>query len=156
VTPKNKHKQNYPNIACQHASTHFKVLKRIFLRYIKGTIDLGLFYGYCNSFDIVDYNNSDWIEDMDDVDYNNSDWVRDMNDKKIIIGFVFNMRETTFIWNSKNQSIITLSTYEAIYVAIIACVYHFIWLRRLLKKLRMPQKKTYKDLYEQLISYYIS
>jgi hypothetical protein len=58
-----------------------------------------------------------------------------MDDKKIITDFVFNMRETTFTWNSKNQSIITLSTCEAIYVVIIACFYHFIWLRRLLKEL---------------------
>jgi hypothetical protein len=58
-----------------------------------------------------------------------------MDDKKIITGFVFNIRETTFTWSSKNQSIITLSTCEAVYVAIIACAYHFIWLKRLLKKL---------------------
>jgi hypothetical protein len=41
--------------------THFKALKRI-LRYIKGTIDFGLFYGYSNSFDLVSY--SDWAGDM--------------------------------------------------------------------------------------------
>jgi len=111
VTLKNKHKQNCPNAACPHVSTHFKVLKRI-LRYIKGTIDLGLFYGYCNSFDLVDYNNSDWVRDMDD--------------KKIITSFVFNMRKTTFTWSSNNQSIITLSTCKVVYVAIIACVCHFI------------------------------
>jgi hypothetical protein len=43
--------------------THFKALKRI-LRYIKGTIDFGLFYGYSNSFDLVSYSDSDWAGDM--------------------------------------------------------------------------------------------
>jgi hypothetical protein len=37
--------------------THFKILKWI-LRYIKGTIDFGLFYEYSNSFDLVGYNDS--------------------------------------------------------------------------------------------------
>ena len=37
--------------------THFKALKRI-LRYIKCTIDFGLFYGYFNSFDLVGYSDS--------------------------------------------------------------------------------------------------
>ncbi|XP_061951878.1 uncharacterized mitochondrial protein AtMg00810-like [Populus nigra] len=38
--------------------TYFKALKRI-LRYIKGTIDFGLFYDYSNSFDLVGYSDSD-------------------------------------------------------------------------------------------------
>jgi len=45
--------------------TNFKALKRI-LRCIKGTINLHLLYGYSNSFDLVCYNNNDWVEDMDD------------------------------------------------------------------------------------------
>jgi len=55
---------------------HFKALKWI-LRYIKDTIDFGLFYGYSNSFDLVSYSDSDWAGDMDDR--NNT------------IGFVFYM-----------------------------------------------------------------
>jgi hypothetical protein len=66
--------------------THFKALKQI-LRYIKGTFDFGLFYGYSNNFELVGYNNSDWVRDMDD--------------KKSTISSVFYMENITFIWSSK-------------------------------------------------------
>jgi hypothetical protein len=66
--------------------THFKALKQI-LRYIKGTVDFGLFYDDSNSFDLVGYSNSDWDGDMDDIN--------------ITTGFVFYMGDTTFIWSSK-------------------------------------------------------
>jgi hypothetical protein len=105
--------------------THFKALKWI-LRYIKGIIDFSLFYCYSNSFDLVGYSDSNWAGDMDD--------------RKSITGFVFYMGDTTFTWSSKKQSIITLSTCEAEYVATITCVCHSIWLRRLLKELWMPQE----------------
>jgi len=38
--------------------THFKALKLI-LRYIKGTVDFGLFYVYSNSFELMGYSDSD-------------------------------------------------------------------------------------------------
>jgi hypothetical protein len=100
--------------------THCKALKRI-LRYIKGTIDFGLFYEYYNSFELVGYSDSDWVGDMDD--------------RKSITSFVFYMRDTTFTWSSKKQPIVTLSTCEAEYVATTICVCHSVWLKRLLKEL---------------------
>jgi hypothetical protein len=95
-------------------------MKRI-LWYIKGPIDFGLFYGYSNSFELVGYSNSDWVRDMDDG--------------KSTTGFVFYIGHTTFTWSLKKQSIVTLSTCEAEYVATTTCVCHFIWLKRLLKEL---------------------
>jgi hypothetical protein len=106
--------------------THCETLKRI-LWYIKGTIDFSLFYGYSNSFDLVGYSNTDCASNMDD--------------RKSIMRFVFYIEDTTFTWSSKKQSIVTLSTCEAEYVATISCVCHSIWLRKLLKELWMPQKK---------------
>jgi len=61
--------------------TYFKALKRI-LRYIKGTIDFGLFYDYSNSFHLVGYSDSDWA--------------RDMYDKKSTTSFVFYMEDIVF------------------------------------------------------------
>jgi len=74
------------------------------------TVDFGLFYRYSNNFDLVGYSDSDWAGDM--------------IDKKSTTGFVFYMRDITLIWSSKKQSIITLSTCEAEYVAITTCVCH--------------------------------
>jgi len=111
-------------------TTHFKALKRI-LRYIKGIVYFGLFYGYSNSFELISYNDSDWAEDM--------------NDRKSIASFVFHMGDTIFTWSSTKQPIVTLSTCEAEYIVTTTYVYLFIWLRRLLKELRMSHKKLYVD-----------
>jgi hypothetical protein len=97
--------------------THVKALKWI-LRYIKGTIDFGLFYSYSTSFDLVGYSDNDWAGDIDD--------------RKSTTSFFFYMEDTVFTWNSKKQFIITLSTCEAEYIATTTCICHSIWLRRLL------------------------
>jgi hypothetical protein len=69
------------------------------------------------------------------VGYTNTDYASDMDDRKSIMRFVFYIEDTTFTWSSKKQSIVTLSTCEAEYVATISCVCHSIWLRKLLKEL---------------------
>jgi len=77
------------------------------------------------------------------VGYSDSDWVRDINDRKSVMGFVFYIGDTSFTWNSSKQSIIILLICEAEYVVNTLCVYHFIWLRRLLKELWMLQEKPF-------------
>ncbi|KAL5812625.1 hypothetical protein ACOSQ3_027575 [Xanthoceras sorbifolium] len=107
-------------------TTHFKAAKRI-LRYIKGTIDFGLFYSISNDYKLVGYSDSDWGGDIDD--------------RKSTSGFVFFMGNTAFTWMSKKQPIVTLSTCEAEYVAATSSVCHVIWLRNLLKELGLPQEE---------------
>ena len=58
--------------------------------------------------------------------YTNTDYASDMDDRKSIMRFVFYIEDTTFTWSSKKQSIVTLSTCEAEYVATISCVCHSI------------------------------
>ncbi|XP_050895641.1 secreted RxLR effector protein 161-like [Lathyrus oleraceus] len=104
---------------------HFKAAKKnplIHQRYNK----LGLHYYSSNNYEIIGYSDSDWSEDLDDR--NNT------------IGFVFFMGDTAFTWMSKKQPIVTLSTCEAEYVAATSCVCHVIWLRNLLKELKMSQE----------------
>ncbi|KAK2996001.1 hypothetical protein RJ640_019468 [Escallonia rubra] len=106
---------------------HFKVAKRI-LRYLKGTIDLGIFYPASG--------------DMKLVGYSDSDWARDVDDRKSTTGFIFYFGEAAFTWTSKKQSIVTLSTCEAEYVAATSTVFHAIWLRSLLKELSFIQDES--------------
>ncbi|XP_050897081.1 secreted RxLR effector protein 161-like [Lathyrus oleraceus] len=106
-------------------TTHFKTAKRI-LRYIKGTTNFGLHYYSSNSYEIIGYSDSDLSGDLDD--------------RKSTTGFVFFMGDIAFTWMSKKQPIVTLSTCEAEYVAATPCVYHAVWLRNLLKELKMSRE----------------
>ncbi|KAK2983111.1 hypothetical protein RJ640_013642 [Escallonia rubra] len=107
--------------------THMKAAKRI-LRYLKGTIEFGLFYSPSNNFKLLAYCDSDFAGDLDD--------------RKSTTGFVFYMGNMAFTWSSKKQPIVTLSTCEAEYVAATSCVCQAIWLRFLLRELHLPQKES--------------
>ena len=110
-------------------STHMKIAKRI-LRYLKGTIDFGLFYSSSNDFKLVGFCDSDFAGDIDD--------------RKSTTDFVFFMGNCTITWSFKKQSIVTLSTCESEYTAATSCTCHAIWLRRLLKELHLPQDEATK------------
>ncbi|KAM1652550.1 hypothetical protein ACFXTN_004992 [Malus domestica] len=46
-------------------TTHLKTVKRI-LRYLKGTVNFGLFYSSSSNYKLVGYSDSDWAGDSDD------------------------------------------------------------------------------------------
>ncbi|XP_050884631.1 uncharacterized mitochondrial protein AtMg00810-like [Lathyrus oleraceus] len=106
----------------QPVYTHWKALKRI-LRYIQGTVSLGMFYSNSDKYKLVGYFDSDWCGDIDD--------------RKSTSRYVFFMGNTAFTWLSKKHPIVTLSTCEAEYVAASWCVCHAIWLRRLMSKMEL-------------------
>ncbi|XP_070049850.1 secreted RxLR effector protein 161-like [Nicotiana tomentosiformis] len=105
-------------------STHLKVTRRI-LRYLKGTIDFGLFYSSSSDFKFMGFCDGDYAGDIDN--------------RKSTTGFVFFSGDSVISWSSKKQFIVTLSTCEAEYIATTSCTCHAIWLRRLLKELNLPQ-----------------
>jgi len=106
--------------------THWLAAKRI-LRYIKGTMNLGLFYAYGDEAKLVGYSNDDWGCDQDE--------------RKSTTGYVFYFSSTAFSWTSKKQAIVTLSTCETEYVAASSTACEAIWLRNLLKELEYPQEE---------------
>ncbi|GKC79881.1 retrovirus-related pol polyprotein from transposon TNT 1-94 [Tanacetum coccineum] len=96
----------------------YKIAKRI-LRYIKGTVDYGMFYSTGEDFKLVVYSDSDWAGSKDDG--------------RSTSEFLFFLGNNAFTWSSKKQPIVTLSSCEAYYLAAISCACHSIWLRSMLK-----------------------
>eukprot|EP00257_Ricinus_communis_P017176 XP_015575556.1 uncharacterized protein LOC107261370 [Ricinus communis] len=86
---------------------HFAVAKRV-LRYLKGTIDYGIFYKRIGTSELVAYTDSDYAGDKED--------------SKSTSGYVFMMCGAV-AWSSKKQPIVTLSTTETEFVAAAACAF---------------------------------
>ncbi|XP_072062114.1 secreted RxLR effector protein 161-like [Arachis hypogaea] len=111
------------------AETHMKAAKRI-LRYLRGTLEYGMFYSASDKFKLMGYCDTDYARDIDD--------------SKSTTGFIFFLGNNAISWCSKKQPIVTLSTCEAKYVAATTCACHVIWLKILLKELHLEQAKSTK------------
>ena len=85
---------------------HLLAAKRV-LRYLKGTMELGLFYAREGALELLAYTDSDYAGDFDD--------------RKSTSGYVFTLSGGVAAWASKKQPVVTLSTTEAEYVAAVAC-----------------------------------
>ncbi|KAL6178293.1 hypothetical protein ACLB2K_049811 [Fragaria x ananassa] len=85
---------------------HLFAAKRV-LRYLKGTLEYGVFYERKGAVELVAYTNSDYASDCDD--------------RKSTSGYVFKLSGGAVAWSSKKQPIVTLSTTEAEYVAAATC-----------------------------------
>jgi hypothetical protein len=77
---------------------HLQAAKRI-LRYLKGTINYGIFYKKNENKQLIAYTDSDYAGDI--------------VDKKSTSGYVFMLSGGVVSWSSKKQPIVTLSTTEA-------------------------------------------
>ncbi|CAO2836221.1 unnamed protein product [Amaranthus hypochondriacus] len=106
--------------------SHWCTAKRI-VRYIKGTLDYGMFYSYGNEATLYGYSDSDWAGDQDE--------------RKSTSGYAFYLGSTAFTWSSKKQSVVALSSCEAEYIAASSAVCEAIWLRNLLQELGHVQEK---------------
>jgi len=98
--------------------SHLQGAKSI-LRYIKGTLTDGIFYG----------NNSD----VKLVGYTDSDWAGDTETRKSTSGYVFHLGTGAISWSSKKQPVVALSTAEAEYIAATSYATQTVWLRRILE-----------------------
>ncbi|XP_019149876.1 PREDICTED: uncharacterized protein LOC109146678 [Ipomoea nil] len=100
--------------------SHFVAAKRI-LRYVKGTLNLGLLYKPCAPFLLNGF-----------VD---ADWARDVNDRRSTTGYCFNIGSAAISWCSKKQSTVALSSCEAEYVASTMATQECIWLKQLITEM---------------------
>jgi hypothetical protein len=122
--------------------SHMAAAKRV-LRYVKGTVNLGVFYkrGAENVGSLrVNYENS-----FDNLEaYTDSDYAGDTEDRRSTSGYVFLLSGGAVAWSSRKQPVVTLSTTEAEYVAAAACACHSIWMKRVLNSLGFSSCKCVK------------
>ena len=111
---------------------HWSGVKRV-LRYIKGTMNMGLIYRKSNDFNLHGFSDADWAGD-------------EMT-RKSMSGYVFKLGDSTISWGSKKQSVVALSTTEAEYIALSLACQEAVWLRNLLGDFKHNQGETiiYED-----------
>jgi hypothetical protein len=109
--------------------THWIATKRI-MRYLCGTIDLGLVYRAT-----TDGKFQDKVNAINIIAYSDSDWAGDRDDRKSTTGYVIKLNKSTISWLSKKQKTIALSSAEAEYMAICATAQEVMWLRQLLSEI---------------------
>ncbi|KAM9842570.1 uncharacterized protein ACBR49_013979 [Aulostomus maculatus] len=108
-------------------AAHLTAVKRI-LRYLKGTVNLGLKYEHSESGTLIGFSDADWAGDQDD--------------RRSTTGNIFLLSGGAVSWLSKKQATVALSTAEAEYVTLSQAAQDGTWLRRLLKDLGMDVKST--------------
>ena len=97
------------------------------LRYIKGTIDVGLVF------------EMDSTGKQDCIGYVDSDYAGDLDKRRSTTGYVFTFSQAPVSWRSTLQSTVALSTTEAEYMAMTEAMKEAIWLQGLLDDLGVDQ-----------------
>lgn len=110
----------------------WKALKRI-LRYIKGTIDLELFYTKHEKTKLVGYADSDYAGDE--------------RDRISTTGYLYKVFGGTVCWTTRKQTSTALSSTEAEYVALTEAACEGIWLVNLFEDINVAKTKfvIYED-----------
>lgn len=99
---------------------HLSAAKRVF-RYLQGTTGFGIFYQQKGNEELVGFTDSDYAGCVDD--------------RKSTSGYAFILGEGAVAWCSRKQPIVTLSTTEAEFVAVAACAWQLVWMKRVLQKI---------------------
>ena len=102
-------------------------MKRI-LRYIKGTIKLGLSFGKSESMLVSAFSDADWAGCVDD--------------RRSTGGFTMFLGDNLISWTAKKQPTVSRSSTEAEYKALANAVAEMVWVQKLLTELgiRHPPK----------------
>nr|GEY85512.1 retrovirus-related Pol polyprotein from transposon TNT 1-94 [Tanacetum cinerariifolium] len=93
---------------------HVSAVKRIF-RYLKGTINSGLWYPKDSGFDLTAYSDADHAGCH--------------LDRKSTSGSVQFLGDKLVCWSSKKQNCVSISTAESEYVAVFSCCAQVLWMR---------------------------
>nr|GFA40893.1 uncharacterized mitochondrial protein AtMg00810-like [Tanacetum cinerariifolium] len=112
---------------------HVSVIKRIFL-YLKGTINLGIWYPKDSGFD--------------QTTYSDADHAGCHLDRKSTSGSVQFLGDKLVCWSSKKQNYVSISTAESENVAVSGCCAQVLWMR--------TQLTDYGFFYDKVPIYYDS
>ncbi|KAJ0431334.1 putative RNA-directed DNA polymerase [Helianthus annuus] len=99
---------------------HMIAMKRV-LRYIKGTVEQGVWFKRENEPKLIGFCDADYAGDL--------------NERRSTTGYVFMYGSGAVSWRSKRQPTVSLSTTEAEYRAAAVAAQECIWLVRLLRSL---------------------
>ena len=97
----------------KHRRVHLIATKDV-MRYLKGTIDLGIYYGRYHDYRLYGY--------MD------SNWAGSAADRKSTSGGCYYLGSAMISWFSKKQSSVALSKTDAEYIVAFSTCYEAIWL----------------------------
>ncbi|KAJ4810455.1 Pol [Rhynchospora pubera] len=107
--------------------SHHKAVKRI-LRYVKGTQNLGLWYGRQTELDLLGYTDADFAGDR--------------MDRKSTSGTCQFLGGSLVSWSSRKQTSVALSTAEAEYVAAGSCCTQLLWMMQTLRDFELDFQKV--------------
>jgi len=101
-------------------SRHWDAVQRV-LRYLRGSIHKGILYEYKPTMTIEVYTDADWAADA--------------TNRKSITGTLITLAGGPVIFRSNQQSLVSLSTTEAEYIAAAETVRDLVWIKSLLNDL---------------------
>ncbi|XP_071728850.1 secreted RxLR effector protein 161-like [Rutidosis leptorrhynchoides] len=107
--------------------SHYKAVKRIF-RYLKGTLNLGLWYPKGSGFDLIGYTNADYAGCK--------------LDRKSTSGGCQLLGGKLVSWSSRKQNFVATLTAEAEYVAAGGCCAQLLWMQHQLADYDVILTKT--------------
>ena len=96
--------------------SHLEATKRI-IRYVKGTVNLGIYYSKGSNENLAGYCDADWAGSVDD--------------RKSTSGGCFFLGNNLVAWLSKKQNYVSLSTAEAVYIAMGSCYTQLMWMKQM-------------------------
>jgi hypothetical protein len=104
---------------------HLAMLKRV-LRYVKGTLSIGLHIGTGSITSLTAYS------------YSDADWAGCPDSRRSTAGYCVFLGDNLVSWSSKRQTTVSRSSAEAEYRAVAHAVAETCWLRQLLQELHAP------------------
>lgn len=107
--------------------THWVGAKRV-LRYVKGTMHLGILYKRTNAYPRL-------------VSFSDSDWASDKDTRHSVSANCTMLCGGAISWMSKRQAVIALSSTEAEYTALTAAAQEAMYNRHFLESIGVPQKE---------------